>query len=293
MMVIEKYKDYKGENLIFIIGSPRSGTTWLQRLLAEHPMIKTGQESDIFDMFICPQLKAWKSLMETDNTKHRLVGLPCYLKESEFKNYLHQYMLLLLTPIIKNIKDGDLFIEKTPSNALFIPEILDILPKSRFIHILRHPKAVVESMIACSKSWGSDWAPRNSISALRMWQHHVLAVQKSKSMLTRQNFIEIKYEDLLNEPEVIIQYIIDFIQLNWDIDLIEKALDNTRKHYCKTYSWDVQGEFQKYTIDGKLNDPDGFIKNSNNYSKEKILNIMDKIYIKVKTKKLIKRFGYI
>lgn len=38
-----------GENIVFIVGSPRSGTTWLQRLLATHPQIKTGQESRIFE----------------------------------------------------------------------------------------------------------------------------------------------------------------------------------------------------------------------------------------------------
>ncbi len=35
--------NYKGQSLVFIVGCPRSGTTWLQRLLSCHPQIRTGQ----------------------------------------------------------------------------------------------------------------------------------------------------------------------------------------------------------------------------------------------------------
>ena len=31
--------------LVFLVGLPRSGTTWLQKLLGNHPQIGTAQES--------------------------------------------------------------------------------------------------------------------------------------------------------------------------------------------------------------------------------------------------------
>ena len=38
-------RNYQGENLIFIISQPRSGSTLLQRLLAGHPDIQTSAET--------------------------------------------------------------------------------------------------------------------------------------------------------------------------------------------------------------------------------------------------------
>src|SRR5687768_17973655 len=36
---------------VFVIGSPRSGTTWVQRLLVAHPAVCGGQESHFFAAF--------------------------------------------------------------------------------------------------------------------------------------------------------------------------------------------------------------------------------------------------
>src|SRR5205085_953700 len=60
-------RDYAGANLLFVVGCPRSGTTWIQRLLATHPCVRTGQESDLFDLYIGPQLRTWQHELETDS----------------------------------------------------------------------------------------------------------------------------------------------------------------------------------------------------------------------------------
>ena len=50
-----------GSNLVFLVGCPRSGTTWLQRLLAGHPDVHTGQESNLFKDYISPQMRAFEA----------------------------------------------------------------------------------------------------------------------------------------------------------------------------------------------------------------------------------------
>ena len=75
--------DYKGENIVFIVGAPRNGITWLQKLLSTHPQIKTGQESGLFDTNVGPQLKAWKRDMYPGSSG-RPVGFPCYFTEKQF-----------------------------------------------------------------------------------------------------------------------------------------------------------------------------------------------------------------
>src|SRR5690606_32590718 len=165
-----------GENLVFLVGCPRSGTTWLQRLLSSHPRIRTGQESHLFNFYIGPQLRIWKKVLDPQATGRGGAGIGCYLTEEEFLGALRQYMNSLLTPLLAPLQAGELFLEKSPAHALFIPEIRRMLPEARFIHLIREPTDVVASLLAAARSWGAGWAPRRARSAALTWVRHVGAV---------------------------------------------------------------------------------------------------------------------
>ncbi|HEY2596345.1 MAG TPA: sulfotransferase, partial [Chloroflexota bacterium] len=76
---------YDGANLVFVVGCPRSGTTWVQRLLASHSCIRTGQESDLFDMYVGPLLHTWQQELRVDSSGRGGVGLACYFTDAEFR----------------------------------------------------------------------------------------------------------------------------------------------------------------------------------------------------------------
>src|ERR671933_387616 len=123
-----------GQRLVCIVGCPRSGTTWLQRLLAGHPNVRTGQESDVFDIYLGPQLRAWRRELDPDSSGRGGVGLACYFDDAGFTRALRRYAVDLLEPMLGGLGPDDLFVEKTPSHALYIPEILELFPQTRFIH---------------------------------------------------------------------------------------------------------------------------------------------------------------
>lgn len=125
---------YKGHNLVLIVGCSRSGTTWLQRLLAGDPRVRTGQESFLFGRYVAPQLRAWRRefALERDPTTatgRGGVGLSCYFEEHEFLAILRNYMWQLLRPLTGSLKPGELFVDKTPLNALYLPEISERLDR--------------------------------------------------------------------------------------------------------------------------------------------------------------------
>ena len=47
------------QSLVLIVGAQRSGTTWVQRLLASHPAIVSGQESHLFSSYLGPMWQRW------------------------------------------------------------------------------------------------------------------------------------------------------------------------------------------------------------------------------------------
>lgn len=219
--------DYNGESIVFIIGCPRSGTTYLQRLIASHPKVYTGQETDVFDLYVGPLLRTWKRELQ-DYSGRGGVGLGCYFRESEFIAILKKFLLQLISPMVENLKPDEIFIEKTPSHALFIPEIHVLLPKARFIHILRDPRDVVASLLAASRSWGKMWAPKNAALAAFLWRRHVEAVNQARQLIPTSQFLEVRYEKLWENPIDTIKQVSTFIGLEWSTNGIKEAVEANR-----------------------------------------------------------------
>lgn len=213
-----------GENLVFIVGSPRSGTTWLQRLLATHPQVQTGQESRVF-FYIASQFKMWRQdLASAEVIGRGGTGLACYLNEAEFLAIQRKYLAALLAPMLQGLQPGQIFLEKTPGHAFFIPEIAQLLPAAKIIHLVRDPRDVVASLLAAAKGWGKSWAPRDVKMALQEWRWHVEAVHKAAPQLAPGQFLEICYEDLVAAPASQLRAVSDFLNLAWQDEKMAAAI---------------------------------------------------------------------
>jgi hypothetical protein len=217
-----------GENLVFIVGCPRSGTTWLQRLLATHPQIKTGQESRVFE-YVGSQFQIWRQDAASVGVIGRGgTGLACYMDEERFLAIQTKYLASLLASLTKEVRPGDIFLEKTPSHALFIPDIARLLPAAKIIHLIRDPRDVVASMLAASKGWAKAVAPRRVRPAVRHWHEHVRAAQSAGKLLPPGQFLELRYEDLFENPARRLRDVAGFLNLQWpDAEIDAAVVANT------------------------------------------------------------------
>ncbi len=256
-------EDYKGHGLIFIVGCPRSGTTWLQRLLASHPKVHSGEESHIFSLYVGPQLRAWKSQQSAQllGAERHLVGPQAYVCDREFASILRDYACRLLSPVLKKLEPDELFVEKTPSHALFISEIRELLPEARFIHLVRDPRDVVASLLAAAKTWGADWAPKSATAAAGMWVEHICAVQEAARNLSKDKFHEVSYEELSDFPEATLKSLSHFLGLDWNDESIREAIEANRAERMRDQGTPipVYGEIATRT-GGKSQLPRDFIR---------------------------------
>jgi hypothetical protein len=217
-----------GEQLVFIVGCPRSGTTWLQRLLASHPGVRTGQESDVFDLYVGPQLRAWRRELDAESSGRGGVGLACYHTEPEFIAALKRYALDLLRPMLEGLGSEQIFVEKTPSHALYMTEIAELFPSSRFVHVVRDARDTVASLLAASQGWGRGWAPRRAASAARMWVEHVRAVRDAARRLPTNQVYEVRYEALHANGPAILRGVSEWLGLDWSTEEMQAAIDANR-----------------------------------------------------------------
>ncbi len=251
--------EYHGHDLLFVVGCPRSGTTWIQRLLAAHPDVRTGQESDVFDLYVGLQLRTWRNELRGGDGRGG-VGLACYLDEEAFLATLRRYMLELLEPMVGPLEPGQIFLEKTPSHAVYLPEIAELLPDARVVNVLRDARDVAASLLAASRSWGAGWAPRRARDAARMWVEHVEAVERARSILG-DRLLEVRYEDVHDAPERELRRLLAFAGLAWSDPEIHEAIEANRAGATGTDGTPLVrgGEF---ALRGRreVREPEGFLR---------------------------------
>ncbi len=285
-----------GRATVFIVGSPRSGTTWLQRLLASHSRVKTGQESHLFSQYLAPQLRQWRrSLARTADPEFQGrsgLGLGGYLSEDEFLRVLRVYVVAMQRAA--GVERGDLFLEKSPSHARVMPEIRAVLPESRFVHLVRDPRDVVASLVAASQGWGSKWAPSDVTEAARVWVSHVEAVREAAADLPPGAFTQVRYEDLAADTPGALQTLCGFLGLEWDAEQIARAVDANRRDKARQGGGTpipLYGHHRKHEGDVAV-EPEGFVRRAGESGGKDALSLKEKKQVWTEVHPTMKALGY-
>ena len=288
--------DYQGEHLVFIIGCPRSGTTWVQRLLSCHPQVRTGQESNLFNDSIGLQLRRWRRGLSV--RERGGVGLACYFTEPEMLDLLRDFMRKLLQRMLEPLTDDQFFVEKTPDHALYLAEMLELLPASRILHVLRDPRDVVASLMAASRTWASEssWAPARARDAAKLWVRTVNTVHGVIRRTQSKQVLEVRYEDLHSTPFETLARIRDFIGFEWPQAEMRRALEATlidgaasRENGQPIIPLAGQAAIESGP---RVIDPEGFIRKGKPGSWKSDLSTLDKFWVWKLARECARKNGY-
>jgi hypothetical protein len=205
----------------FVVGCPRSGTTWLQMLLSQHPEIATTQETHLFNSYIAPLQDAWKAHASTP----RHIGLQAAMTSEEFDSLCSDFARRALSRIAVRGSASSVVLEKTPGHVRDVPLIVRLLPEARFIHLIRDPRAVVASLCAAGRSWGHTWASSDPVVNARLWVSDVSAGRDIPSVTEHHHTI--RYEDLLGDDGWrVLQDSLKWLGLDADDGFCRQALKN-------------------------------------------------------------------
>lgn len=230
-------KPWLGERLIFVGGSPRSGTTLTQSMLDSHPDICGGPEFDHV-----PDVVELRNKLRASVDSGRISVL---CSKEDIDREVGLFIEGLLLPYAES-RGCKMVSEKTPWNALVFRDLLEIFPEARFILCVRDPRAVVASMLqvnkrARDKGLLSPSATRNVAAAIKT----VKAVNGAgfgAARLSRRVLVVV-YERLVADPEAETHRICDFLRLPWSEGMLrpgdkrhdgEKVLDGVW-HYPEMY----------------------------------------------------------
>jgi Sulfotransferase family len=204
---------------LFLIGAPRSGTTWLQIMLAKHADISTCQETHLFSGYLAPLQRSWRH----HDGDRRGVGLRAAISHDRFVALQRDFALAVLD----SVGETPVVLEKTPAHISVLDDIREVLPEARFIHIVRDPRAVTASLAAAGKDWGRSWASTSALHNARRWVSNVsdgLALRQ----LPAATYFELRYEDLLADPAQHLREIFSWIGVDPSASLCARVAEETR-----------------------------------------------------------------
>ncbi len=209
---------------LFIIGMPRSGTKLLRGLLNQHPQIAIPAiETEFLPGLINKYSIRYKfTRSEFGDFYKELLRLPYFRYQTERDNLISEddwylacnnYSLSGIfealircstkTVGMNNIVWGD----KSPSYISHITLLKEIYPTAKFIHIVRDVRDYVLSM---SKAWG-----KNKLRAAQRWADSLDKAQVAVTKIQNDAII-VKYEELLENHEVILREVLQFLNLPFD-----------------------------------------------------------------------------
>ena len=215
--------------IVYLIGAPRSGTTWLQRMLGSHPRVATPVELDLFSRFVAPWYESWRIHCEAGEGRpdRPYWGVPAALTEAEFTEAVGLVVERVYRSVLAAKPGATLMLEKDPKYSRCVDAIRRTVSNARFIHMLRDGRDVACSMTGVAKSWGRHWAPARVEAAAELWQECVKGALAAVD--APGGYLEVRYEDLLSDSGPgILREALAFCGVDDDPALAEQLYDRYR-----------------------------------------------------------------
>ena len=132
------------ESMVFIIGSPRSGTSWLQKTLGSHPAIVTPQETDLSfrRMYVAGLNRTWESQL-ANMARRRYRGLPAVMTRGQFDHAVQAFCDAAVDCIWRLKPEASVVVEKSAGDSFQVEAIAALRPDARFIHIIHDGSDVI------------------------------------------------------------------------------------------------------------------------------------------------------
>ncbi len=209
---------------VFIVGAPRSGTTLLRVTLNRHSQLAVCGETHYFSR-VYARRHAFGDPGNPRNRK-RIVG--AYLAIEPIRRLGMDIGVLRERLMSEGVSWSALFAsliqayagfhgkahagEKTPRHALHVNTLCEWFPDCSIIHLVRDPRAAVCSLTHM------PWASRSVLMGARTWR---LFNTSACTASTRDNYLRVKYEELVARPEEQLRRLCGHIGLDYEEEMLQ------------------------------------------------------------------------
>ena len=188
---------------IFIIGCPRSGTTLTRSIIDAHPNIACGAETHFL-----------KDLSRIVN--HHWERIERYDFPKEYWNQKIADFFTSFKSEYAQKQGKKRWAEKTPGYALKLDFIYSLYPDLQIVHVIRDGYDVTLSHL-------DRWGYKKAVNATKVWPKSIRHARSFSQSLPDDQYFEIRYEDLVKEPEKNCKLLFEYLAEPWDPIVLEKG----------------------------------------------------------------------
>ena len=206
-------------SVIFVISPPRAGSTLLQRMMGAHREVFTHPEPHLISpiahlgVYGNVDKAPYDHINAAEAMKAFIDDLPN--GEQDYLDALRSYTDTLYERMLTT-SDCSFFLDKTPANALVLPFLERLYPDAKYVVLTRHPLAVFSSY--ANSFFSGDWQAAHAFNPIL--ERYVPAMAR----FLRERpvpLVHVAYEDLVTEPEPVLERIFAFLGLEHDPGAVE------------------------------------------------------------------------
>ena len=192
----------KSNKMIFILGMPRSGTTMVEQIIANHK-----------NVYGAGELRDLTQIIKENFLVNDKIKFPEKLNIKD-QNFFNNMGTKYLENLDRYVTNKNYITDKAPLNFKWIGLIKLILPKSKIIHCTRDPKDICLSLFKNFFEGELNFS-YNLEEAGKYYKLYQNLMEFWKQLLP--DFIyDISYEKLVENQEFESRKLLDFCNLDWD-----------------------------------------------------------------------------
>ena len=198
----------------FVVGVGRSGTTLLRLMLDAHPELAIGPETQFVPELIDLAREGASANELVDAMRAARTWADFDLNADTLRERAEggdlAAVLRAFYGLYAETRGKPRWGEKTPGYVRRMQPIGELLSEARFVHLIRDGRDV-----ALSRRARGMGASKPMADTARLWRKRIEAAREAANRL-RGRYVELRYEDLVADPEPGLRRVCELIELGYD-----------------------------------------------------------------------------
>lgn len=246
---------------IFIVGMPRSGTKLLREILNNHSLIAISENESHCIPYFYNKFNKIENFKDKKNFKllyqyfsetfffQRLTQKINFINEESWydsiTDFTYSGVIEAFYQSYTQKKNKKIWGDKTPSYLLHMPLLKSLFPEAKFIHIIRD---VRDYCLSIHKAWN-----KNIFRAAQRWNDSIVKCRKNSKILDDTAYLEVKYENIIDDPEKNIISICKFLNIPYESNMVSLSRVVENMGDAKNYIGILKKNYGKWENEIKSN----------------------------------------
>lgn len=239
---------------VFIVGCPRSGTSYLYHLLlSAGGFAEFRTQMNVFDVLepIYGNLGLLKNKTRMMSVWLRSKAFDCSgLQAEEIKvkvlsecHSTSDFLRIIMEEVARE-QGVDRWIDSTPTNIPHLLRIKKDFPDARIVHIIRDGRDVALSLVKRGWSRPLPWDRGKPLLAAGLYWEWIVRKGRQLGSMLQPNYLEVRYEDLVEQPTEVLRTLAVFLEHYLDYDCIQQVSIGSVKKPLTAFKEELErGEF--------------------------------------------------